>query len=525
MYPKRSKILIVDDRSENLHAMKVTLQPLEDVEIYTAMSGNEGLALMTEHEFAVVLMDVQMPEMDGFETASLMQNHKATRNIPIIFVTAISKDEEHVFKGYQAGAVDYLFKPLNHDILLSKVKVFLKLYRQRVECERLQEEVQKSRNLESLGVLAGGIAHDFNNLLTTMYGYIELAQLLSGPESKVYQKLAQAVKAAKRARLLTQQLLTFSKGGGPVKERANVADLLAETTTLLLSGSSIMVNMQIDAPLGEVEVDKGQINQVFQNMIINAKEAMANGGTLSIVAGNVFLKDQGECPSVADGEYVKITFRDDGPGIAPDILGKVFDPYFSSKTKEGSGQGLGLSISHSIVKKHGGYIHAESRPGEGATFHIYLPMVARHQSDQVQETAEDSRPELMPDQTHKRLLVMEDDESVASTLCEMLACLGYQTELARDGGQAIQLFRQARETRESFDAVILDLTIRGGEGGEKVLVKLREIDPAIKALVASGYADNHIMSNFQVYGFNGAISKPFTLNALAEEVKKIFGSE
>ncbi len=522
MFNDKTKILLVDDRSENLHAMKVTLQPLVDVEIYTAQSGNAGLALMTEHDFAVVLMDVQMPEMDGFETASLMQNLKTTRNIPIIFVTAISKDEEHVFKGYQSGAVDYLFKPLNHDILLSKVNVFIKLYRQRKECERLQEEVQKSKNLEALGILAGGIAHDFNNLLTTIYGYVELAQLLSGPESKVYQKLAEAVKAAKRARLLTQQLLTFSKGGGPVKERANIADLLVDTSSLLLSGSSVKVNLEIDSPLGEVEVDKGQINQVFQNLLLNAKDAMPNGGNLTIVARNVTINAQSPEPLDADGKYVQVTFMDDGPGIDSAIIGKIFDPYFSSKAKGASGQGLGLTIVHSIVKKHSGYIYVESNPGEGATFRLYLPVVSKLLTDPEIVQSAVSKEAPRPGQAHKRLLVMEDEELVAAAVCEMLDYLGYQAEVAGDGVEALRLFRLARENRQPFDAVVLDLTIRGGEGGEKVLRKLRDVDPEIKALVASGYAENHIMSNFQSYGFDGAISKPFTLNALAEEVKNIF---
>ncbi|MDH4320263.1 MAG: response regulator [Desulfobulbaceae bacterium] len=527
MFDVKAKILLVDDRPENLHAMRITLKPLEDVEIYTAQSGNEGLALMTEHDFAVVLMDVQMPEMDGFETAALMQNLKTTRNIPIIFVTAISKDEEHVFKGYQAGAVDYLFKPLNHDILMSKVKVFLKLYRQRIECEWMQAEIQKNKNIEALGVLAGGIAHDFNNLLTTIFGYIELAQLLSGKESKIYQKLAEAIKAAKRARLLTQQLLTFSKGGGPVKERADIADLLADTSSLLLSGSNVKVHLDIADGLGEVEVDKGQINQVFQNLLLNAKDAMVNGGNLTITARNVTIDGNSQEPMVADGKYVQVTFRDDGPGIDPAIIGRIFDPYFSSKAKGASGQGLGLTISHSIVKKHGGYIRAESTPGHGATFQVFLPRVTGPRGERLAAGEQEgggavAGPAALDLKESKRLLVMEDEESVATALCELLGYLGYRAEVAGDGCKALSMFQAAVERGEPYDGVILDLTIRGGEGGEKVLAKLRAVDSRIKALVASGYAENHIMSNYQEYGFDGAIGKPFTLNSLAREVKNLF---
>ncbi len=494
--------------------------------VASVANGQEALDLHAAQSFDLILMDVQMPEMDGFETAALMQNLKATRNIPIIFVTAISKDEEHVFKGYRAGAVDYLFKPLNHDILMSKVKVFLKLYRQRIECEWMQAEIQKNKNLEALGVLAGGIAHDFNNLLATIFGYIELAQLLSGKESKIHQKLAEAIKAAKRARLLTQQLLTFSKGGGPVKERADIADLLADTSSLLLSGSNVKVHLDIEEGLGDVEVDKGQINQVFQNLFLNAKDAMANGGNLTITARNVTIDGHSQEPMVADGEYVQVTFRDDGPGIDPAIIGRIFDPYFSSKAKGASGQGLGLTISHSIVKKHGGYIRAESAPGEGATFQIFLPQVDGPPSGRLPDAERDgvgaAAPETQGLAGCKRLLVMEDEESVATALCELLGYLGYRAEVAGDGGKALAMFQAACERNEPYDGVILDLTIRGGEGGEKVLGRLRAVDSRIKALVASGYAENHIMSNYQEYGFDGAISKPFTLNGLAREVKNLF---
>ena len=516
------KILLIDDRPENLHAMKMTLRPLGGVEVYTAQSGNEGLALMLEHEFAVVLLDVQMPVMDGFETATLMQNHKATRNIPIIFVTAISKDEEHVFKGYRSGAVDYLFKPINPDILLSKVKVFVKLYQQRVECERMQQELQKNRNLEALGVLAGGIAHDFNNLLATIFGYIELAQLLCGPESEVHRKLSEANKAAQRARQLTQQLLTFSKGGLPVKENADIADLLTDTASLLLSGSNVQVQFAISSPLPDLEVDKGQICQVFQNLLLNAKEAMPDGGTMTIRAEECLVENGSLEPLVKDGRYVRIIFQDDGPGIEPAILGKIFDPYFSTKSKGPSrGQGLGLTIAHSIVKKHDGYIAVQSTPGQGTTFSLYLPAAAAAApaAGRAAVAAAAGKGTSAPPAAGMRILVMEDEPSVAAALREMLQFLGHEVSLAVNGPEAIQLFTQARAAQRPFVLVILDLTIRGGEGAEKVLARLRDLDPAVKAIVTSGYADNYVMAHYQSFGFSGSINKPFTLDVLAAALK------
>lgn len=519
MFEKKVKILLIDDRPENLHAMKMTLQPLEDVEIFTAQSGNEGLSIMLEHEFAVVLLDVQMPEMDGFETAALMQNHKATENTPIIFVTAISKEKKHVFKGYKTGAVDYLFKPITPEILLSKVKVFIKLFKQRKDCERMQKELQKINNLEALGVLAGGIAHDFNNLLTSIFGYIELAKLKSGPESEISKNLNEAVKAAVRAKQLTHQLLTFSKGGGPIKENADIADLIKDTSTLLLSGSNVKILLDIESHLADVEVDRGQVNQVFQNLMLNAKEAMPDGGKLTIKAENITVDDDSPIPLINNGKYVKITFSDDGPGIDQALLSKIFDPYFSSKSRGASnGQGLGLAISHSIIKKHGGYIYAESKLGEGAAFHIYLPVSVTKKH--YKKKAETSFSGLPASSARENLLIMEDETTVAHALSDMLQYLGYDTQIVPEGKEAIQAYSQAKKDKKPFDAVILDLTIRGGEGGEKVLEKLRNIDPEIKAIVASGYGENPIMSNYKEYGFTGAIKKPFTLTALADAVKK-----
>ncbi|MDH5299723.1 MAG: ATP-binding protein, partial [Desulfobulbaceae bacterium] len=282
-------------------------------------------------------------------------------------------------------------------------------------------------------------------------------------------------------------------------------------------------HLDLDRPLSQVAVDKGQINQVFQNLLLNAKEAMPDGGNLFIGAENVTVDSKCERALVACGRYVKITFRDDGPGIDPAIIGKIFDPYFSSKGKGAKGQGLGLAISLSIIKKHGGYILVDSNPGAGATFSVYLPEAVEESASPHPgvESAVVAPPSPPPAATHQRLLVMEDEETVAAALCEMLSFLGYEAEVAGNGSEAIALFSGARERGEPFAAVILDLTIRGGEGGEKVLVRLREIDPQVKAIVASGYAENPIMSDFRRYGFDGALGKPFSLDHLAAEVRKV----
>ncbi|HIJ77903.1 MAG: response regulator [Desulfobulbaceae bacterium] len=520
MVKPKVKILIVDDRPENIHAMKVVLQPLTEAQIFTAQSGNAALSLMTEHDFAVVLMDVQMPEMDGFETADLMQHHQATRNVPIIFVTAINKDEEHVFKGYESGAVDYIFKPFNPDILLSKVQVFINLYSQRMLCEQMQKEIHKMKNIEALGILAGGIAHDFNNLMTTIFSNIELARMKSFPGSEVYARLTDSLKATDKVKELTRQLLTFSKGGNPNKEEVDLVDLLSETSSLLLKATDIKTKIECPSRPRPIMVDKSQLAQVFTNIIENAREAMPGDGHLTISACELTLKNDDTLPLTDNGEYLKITIADDGPGMEETVLAHIFDPYFSTKDKSSvKGQGLGLTIAHSIIKKHKGYIQAESRPGQGTTFTIYLPMQPEKESSPQEEAAQIPSPSNEP--KSKRILVVDDDTMVATMVCEMLECLGYKAETTKSGREALQLYAEAMAADNRFGGVILDLTLPGEDSGEKVLTKLLEIDPRAKAIVSSGHSESPVMINYPDYGFVGAINKPFRLADLDEKLKKV----
>ena len=399
MPDKKAKILIVDDLTENLVAMKVTLAPLE-VEMHMATSGNEALAMMLMNEYAVVLLDVQMPHMDGFEAASLMQNNTTTRGVPIIFVTAINKENEHVFKGYEAGAVDYLFKPVNPDILLSKVKVFINLYSTRVECERMQVELQRARNLESLGFLAGGIAHDFNNILTAIMGNIDLVRFkIPAEDTQCRELLASAGKAVVRAMNLTSQLLTFSKGGDPVKTITSIGAIIKESANFVLHGSNIKCNYDFGENLWPAEIDRSQIGQVIQNIVINAIQAMPDGGVIDLRCKN-FDKGAEDLLPVEDGKYVEIQIADNGVGIDSELVDKIFDPYVTTKTE---GNGLGLSITHSIVNKHGGYIKVESETGMGATFSIFLP--ASEKVPEVQKQGEISTAQLDNNGT---ILIMDE---------------------------------------------------------------------------------------------------------------------
>ncbi len=511
MQEKNAKILIVDDLNENLHAMQVTLAPLQ-VEIHTATSGNEALAMMLKHEYAVVLLDVQMPGMDGFEAASLMQNNAITRGMPIIFVTAINKEDEHVFKGYDTGAVDYLFKPVNPYILISKVKVFVNLYNKQVECEIILKELHKAKNLESLGLLAGGIAHDFNNILAAIMGNIDLAKLNIDPDQdKTTLHLLENVnKAAIRAKDLTQQLLTFAKGGGPIKALSSIEQVIKESADFVLHGSNVICKYDFASNLWNAEFDTSQVSQVIQNIVINSIQAMPGGGNIEINCQNL-VKDDALAIPVKNGKYIKIEISDNGLGIPHKIQEKIFDPYLTTKK---NGNGLGLTICHSIIKKHGGHIFAESKQGDGAKFTVFLPATGNKFQAAKEEYISPTK--CIPG----KILVMDDEIMLRNVTQKMLTQMGHETTLAQDGHEAIQLFQEAQDKGSPIDIVIMDLTIPGGMGGQKTIQEILKINPAAKVIVSSGYANDPIVANYQEYGFCGSIAKPYSLQALQKVIQQ-----
>ncbi|MCL6584339.1 MAG: PAS domain S-box protein [bacterium] len=393
------------------------------------------------------------------------------------------------------------------------------------ELKRLEEERQKMQKLESLGILAGGIAHDFNNLLAAIISNLSLLETLFlglGREDAI--EMIKSAKAASwQARSLTQQLLTFARDGAPIKRAASISRLLIEAANLALSGSRVKSEFFLPDDLWWAEIDEGQISQVINNVIINARQAMPRGGTVRIWAENMVVgtldADRG-LPLPQGGRFVKISIQDQGPGIPQEYLQKIFDPYFT--TKQG-GIGLGLAISHSIIKKHNGYMSAESRPGAGATFHIYLPACELPADRKEASLAVRKIKELRSGSPRGRILVMEDRQSVRDMLENMLIDLGYEVELAQEGSEAVSLYEKARESGQGFDAVILDLTVPGGMGGKDAVGKLREIDPEVKAIVTSGYSTDPILANYRRYGFCAAISKPFEIGELGETLGQVLG--
>ena len=380
------------------------------------------------------------------------------------------------------------------------------------ERERIEVELGKAQKLESLATLAGGIAHDFNNLLTAITGGLSLCRHRLKRGQDVRELLEDIEQAASRARALTQQLLTFSRGGAPVRSLTAVGELVQQTALFTLSGSSANCEFRLPHDLWLADVDAGQISQVVQNLVLNAAQAMPQGGTLHITAANVSLDGSGPITLPA-GRYVRLSVADQGPGIAAEHRERIFDPFFTTKEQ---GSGLGLSISYSIVRRHGGLIHVDSTPGAGTTFDVYLPAHPK-----TFDIPAENQPDLVPGAG--RVLVVDDEESVRQVTRKALTTLGYEVALASDGTEAIALYREALCDGHRFDVVVMDLTIPGGMGGKDAIGRLRDLDPDVRAIVASGYSNDPIMADHQRYGFCGKIAKPFTLHDLSTAVRQAAG--
>jgi two-component system, cell cycle sensor histidine kinase and response regulator CckA len=377
-------------------------------------------------------------------------------------------------------------------------------YEDITERKRMEEELYKAQKLESLSLLAGGIAHDFNNLMGGIFGHIDLA-LASSKDGSVSKYLSAAIGAIDRARNLTGQLLTFAKGGAPIREIGALSPVIRDSSKLALSGSNVSCAYTIQDGLWLCNFDKNQISQVIDNIVINAREAMPMGGAILISAMNISLKAN-EKGTLHAGNYVKISLHDDGIGIPEDMLPKIFDPFFTTKHR---GSGLGLSICHSIVKRHDGWIDVESAPGKGATFHLYLPA-------SVEASA--MAPSGKPVSFHRgsgRILIMDDEELIRQSVGNILTTLGYSVECRRDGKETVAFLTEEIKAGRSFAAILLDLTIPGGMGGKEVAVEIKKLNSEIPLFVTSGYSNDPVMSSPNEYGFTDSICKPFTINDVA----------
>lgn len=483
----------------------------------------EGIYIVGLHDVIIRWANRKFEEMLGYEPGEMIGKHASIVNAP----TGLSPMERageimEVIRRTREwhGDVNNIKKDGTLFWCHASVSVFthteygevlIAVHTDITERKKLEEERQKMAKLESIGILAGGIAHDFNNILTGIMGNIGLAKRHIESGSKAEERLLEAEKASYRARDLTQQLLTFASGGAPIKKVVPIKELVADSTLFALRGSSIKPQFSFADDLWPVEIDEGQINQAITNIIINADEAMPEGGILHIGVKNIVIKRRGAVP-LPRGNYVEITIKDNGIGIPKDILGKIFDPYFTTKQK---GSGLGLATTYSIINNHDGHVTAESTPTVGTTFHFYLP-ASEHPNPAEKEATVETRVI-----GAGRVLVMDDEESIRELLDAELTDAGYEVELTIDGAEAIEQYTKAKESGKPFDAVILDLTIPGGMGGKDVIKKLLEIAPSVKAIVSSGYAADPIMADFKEYGFSAVVTKPYSVAQIEKVLRSI----
>lgn len=391
--------------------------------------------------------------------------------------------------------------------LESKIVGSVLVFRDISDQQAIMEERVRASKLDSLGILAGGIAHDFNNILTAVIGNISFARLFCQPGEKQFERLEEAEKAALRAKDLSTQLLTFAKGGAPVRQTASLVELIRDSTSFALRGSNVRCEFQAAPDLWPVEVDQGQFSQVIQNLVINSVQAMPKGGVVRVSADNVTL--EAESPlALPPGRYCRITVKDHGVGIKPEHLGKVFDPYFTTKEK---GTGLGLATSYSIVKKHDGIMTVDSTLGVGAEFHVYLPASEKQVKPATPEP-------VAPVQGQGRILVMDDEDLIRELAQTSLQFLGYDVDTVADGEACIAAYTRARDEGRPYSVLIMDLTIPGGMGGKEAIQRLRELDPDVRAIVSSGYSHGPEMANHKQHGFRGMVNKPYKVEELAKEI-------
>jgi PAS domain S-box-containing protein len=382
--------------------------------------------------------------------------------------------------------------------------------RDKMEKERLQFS-----KLESVGILAGGIAHDFNNFLSALFSTITVTKLDVRKGTNLHNNLTEAERICLQARGLTQQLLAFSRGGSPIKQLCSIAETITATALFTLRGSNVRCEFSIEDGLWDAEADQAQIVQIINNLVINAQQAMPQGGLIKIRANNTQLEAGFISSHIKRGKYVNITIEDQGIGIPKEHLTRIFDPYFTTKQK---GSGLGLATTYSIIRNHDGFIDVESQVAVGTKFYIYIPASDRRIEKKVLEK------EAVP-RGRGRVLIMDDMEIIRKSTGMVLRRMGYEVDYASNGLEAVEIYKVAKESNKPFDLAIMDLTVPGGMGGKEAIKKLTDIDPKVRAIVSSAYANDPIMSDYREHGFRGVISKPYSMEELTETLRKVMNEE
>ncbi len=507
------------------HAMERKLR-LSERWLYTTLNSIGDAVIATDEQGCVRFSNPVAAQLTGWTHEEAL-DHPLSEVFDILNEETRARVENPVAKVLREGVVVGL---ANHTALVArdgretpiadsaapiladdgKIQGVVLVFRDVSTRRRREKELRRIQKLESVGLLAGGIAHDFNNILTSLVGNIGCAKL---PDLDLVERdelLTEAEAAVWRARDLTQQLLTFSSGGSPVKSVEPLPQLVAESAAFALRGSNVKCGIGPSDDVWPVAVDTGQMNQVFNNLFINADQAMPEGGSVTVAIENLEIV-RGDASALAPGSYVSVSIGDEGIGIAPDHLHKVFDPYFSTKQK---GSGLGLAVCHSIIHGHGGKLLVESQLGVGTTFRVLLPASAAPTRRAPEEPP-------APITGKGRVLFMDDDVAIVALVTRVLDRAGFEVASALDGVTAVGMYAAAQSAGEPFDAVLLDLTVPGGMGGSETLEQIQEIDPDVKAIVCSGYSHDPVLADHRGYGFRAAVVKPFRPDDLARVIRDV----
>ena len=518
---EKPAVLAINDNEAGRYLIVKVLAPY--FRMAQAATGAAGL----EKSLAgpdLILLDVNLPDISGFEVCRQIKKNPLTGHIPVLHLSATMLDAASRATGLENGADGYLTLPVETEVLVATMNSLLRikkaeaaLLKAMADKEREEErnrkmllEMANMQKIESLGQLAGGIAHDFNNILAGIIGNLSVLKDDGGLSAEGRATVKDILDASASAQKITRQLLTFARGGQPVKKAFDLGEALSSWCSFSMRGSRSRAEVSIAPGLWSVNGDEGMLSQAVNNLLRNAREAMPGGGLVKVKAENLERDGEEEqCPPA--GKCVRLTIADTGGGIPPENLARIFEPYFTTKTQ---GHGLGLSMAYSIIKGHGGDLQARSLPGAGAEFTVYLPAETAAPPARREPSGEAKK-------GSGRVLVMDDEEIVTKAVLRMLKALGYDCVCAADGEEALRLYREASGGPGAFKAVIMDLTIPGGMGGAEAVKKLLEFDPRAKVVVSSGYSDDNILAGYSAAGFSAALSKPYRYEELAELLEKL----
>jgi signal transduction histidine kinase len=539
--PKKIEILLLENNGADVDLVREHLDLSKiDYNVSVTARLSDGIEQLRKRRFDLVLLNLNLPDSCGID--ALLSTIEASTGEAIIALTN-ADDEALSLEALKLGAQDYLNKyRLNSEDLRRSILFAIErsnLLRspetrsEEIQCrdaivsgitnqKRAADELFKSEKIDSISLLAGGIAHDFNNMLSAILGNISMIRIDLEEGHQHSAKLVAAEKAALQARLLTQQLLTFSKGGAPSLEVTTVSEMVEECAQFILRGSKVKCSIEKDDGLWPVDADKGQISQVINNLIINANQAMPEGGEIRIRMSNLHVR-HAEISALKFGDYICIEVRDEGNGISPQNLKKIFDPYFTTKKK---GNGLGLASSYSIITSHKGTITVDSSIGQGSIFRVYLAKSIQL-APRKSNPSEAKKKETEREKIHRgkgRILVMDDMEAMMVVAGEILTVLGYDVEYSTDGNEAIKAYKAAKDEGNPFDACVFDLTVPGGMGGEEAANVLIDYDPNLVAIASSGYTSSDVMSDYKNSAFRAVLPKPYRIKEMSDILHELLNS-